>query len=318
MKKFIIGALAAATLVTTAQAERVTLLDSATFTMNPEFQTTGPVFKNTPEVRATYGDEVATMLLKNADQLANKYLQYNDPQAYYAFLTMALTVPMHEGFYIHFREIANDPSLCKRGEKTYKGKLSGTTKKMFKKYLLKGKTPLIIKCRKIDDELPTVKQILRASLDGSDLGMMQVSVRWHYDVYLAQKMFQSVDQTIKYGVKFLMKGFEPIYRKANQYPCITKGNTVDYQNLIRGTWGGFYNGGSVKQACRFADYDHLNDRAFKRNLDKVMAFPQTGLLGYNEELALNLSPAVKAAVVEVINNLKYGTDNRSALQNVLK
>ena len=314
MKKLIVGALTLLSAVS-ASAENIELLNMATFVVNPEAVTSGPVFKNTPERRAVYGDQVAKLLLKNADKLASKYLEYNDPKAYNAFLVMALTVPMHEGFYVHFRETANVRSECVDYKSKY-GKLGRIAKKKFKKHLVK--TKFLVKCKKIDENIPTVKSIMRAILDGSDIGMMQISVRWHYDVFLAQNKFESVEKTIDYGLKHLMKGFEPIYRKANEFSCLTEGGNFSYQNLVRGTWGGFYNGGSVKGACRFAGVGHPNDRTFKNNLEKVLAYPQTGLLGYNQDLRLDLTPGVKAAVVEVINNVKNGTDNREALKEVLK
>ncbi len=316
MKKLIVGALLAASAFS-VQAENIELLNMATFVVNPEATTIGPKFKNTPERRAVYGDQVATLLLKNADKLASKYLDMNDPMAYNAFLVMALTVPMHEGFYVHFRETANVESECVDYKSKYK-KLGGKAKKEFKKHLVKGSTPFLVKCSKVDEDIPTVTSIMRAILDGSDIGMMQISVRWHYDVFLAQRKFESVEKTIDYGLRHLMKGFDPIYRKSNEHTCLTDNGSFSYQNLVRATWGGFYNGGSVGQACRFSGVGHANDRAFKKNLDKTLAYPETGLLGYNQDLRLDLTPTVKAAVVEVIKNLRNGTDNRSAINKLLK
>lgn len=318
MKKLIVAALLTVA-ATNANADRVGMLDSMMFTINPEARSVGPVFQNTPEVKATYGNEVATLLLKNADKVAKKYLQYNDPQAYYAFLTLALTVPMHEGLYMHFREVQNDGDVCNNKKQGID--VGGQTKKLFKKYLQPrfGFKYIPKKCKTVKDQ-PVLKQMIRGA-NGTDIGMMQVSIRWHYDVFLANKNYESVNETIQYGIGFLMKGFEPLYRTVNNYNCIYINNTVNYQNLVRGIWGGFYNGGSYKNACRFADSSSAyqgHDRGFKRNLDKVLAYPQTGLIGMHEDLNLQLSGNVRAAVVEVINNMKNKTNNRTALNKLLK
>mgnify|MGYP000706729366 CR=1 FL=1 len=174
-------------------------------------------------------------------------------------------------------------------------------------------------CRRQVNDEEVVKQLVRGA-NGTDIGMMQVSVRWHYDVFLANKNYESVDETIKYGLGFLMKGFEPLYRTANDYNCIYENGSVNYESLVRGIWGGYYNGGSYKNACRFADAASPyqgHDRGFKRNLDKVLAYPQTGIIGMHEDLNLRLTGDVKAAVIEVIGNMKNKTTNSAALKRLL-
>lgn len=318
MKKIIIAALLS-TIATTASAGRVKMLDGMMFTINPSAQTDGPVFINTPSVKATYGNKVATIILRNADQFAKKYLAYNDPQAYYSFLTLALTVPMHEGLYTHFREVQNDGDVCTNKRQGID--VGGKTKKLFKKYLQPkyGFKFIPKKCRTVKKEA-ILKQLVRGA-NGTDIGMMQVSIRWHYDEFLANKDYESVNRTMNYGLKFLMKGFDPLYRSINKYDCIYQNNKVNYQNLLRGIWGGFYNGGSYKNACRFADTSspyHGHDKGFKKNLDKVLAYPETGIIGMHEDLNLQLSGVVKDAVIEVINNMKNKTSNNRALKKLLR
>lgn len=317
MKKLIIATLLTVA-TTNANADRVGMLDSMMFTINPEARTVGPIFENIPSVKSKYGNEVATLLLKNADKVAKKYLQYNDTKAYYAFLTLALTVPMHEGLYMHFRQVQNTGDVCNKKKQGVD--VGGKTKKLFKKYLQPkfGFKYIPKKCKDVED-LAVIKQLVRGA-NGTDIGMMQVSVRWHYDVFLANKNYESVNETIQYGLGFLMKGFEPLYRTADKYNCIYINNTVNYQNLVRGIWGGYYNGGSYKNACRFADTASAyqgHDNGFKKNLDKVLAYPQTGIIGMHEDLNLQLSGTVRAAVIEVINNMKNKTDNRTALNALL-
>jgi hypothetical protein len=320
MKKLIVAALLSSTALVSvnANAARVEMLDNMMFTINPKARTAGPIFENKDSVKNVYGNQVMTLLLKNADKVASKYLKLNDPEAYYSFLTLAMTVPMHEGLYMHFRQVDNDGDVCNKKKQGVD--VGGQTKKLFKKYLQPrfGSAYIPKKCKSVKDEL-VIKQLVRGA-NGTDIGMMQVSVRWHYDVFLANKNYESVEETINYGLGFLMKGFEPLYRTASNYNCIYKNGAVNYENLVRGIWGGYYNGGSYKNACRFADAASAyqgHDNGFKRNLDKVLAYPETGIIGMHEDLNLRLSGDVRAAALEVIGNMKNKTNNSIALKRLL-
>ena len=144
--------------------------------------------------------------------------------------------------------------------------------------------------------------------------------------FLALKKYESVEDTLQYGISHLMKGFNPVYRNINDYKCLaTKGGffkkkkPLNYIDLIRGVWAGQYNSGSITKTCRFADSSSpfkSHDKGFERNLNKILAFNGNLLIDMVGDLKLDND--VAAAFKEVVTNLQGATNNRRALDALLR
>ena len=324
----LLGTIAALSIMTTsafsAEPARNKALDRMMYTINPEITLSGPVFRDQGNAAAKnkYGSDLVRLILKEADRQGQKYLEAGDTQAYYAILTMALTVPMQEGLYIQYRgvegsdicrtEVNNGDLVKKAGETNYN---------LFNQYFKTAEKPFFPNCEAIKTDKLT--QIIRGG-DGTDLSLMQVSIRWHFDDFLANKKYESVQSTLEYGIGHLMKGFNPVYRNVTDYKCIAdsglfKKTKVSYINLIRGVWAGQYNSGSISKTCRFDDssspYKH-HDKGFEKNLNKILDFK--GTLSVDMVADFKLEQEVADAVMEVTSNLKAATNNRTALDKVLK
>nr|BDT29452.1 hypothetical protein BHI3_29180 [Bacteriovorax sp. HI3] len=324
----LLGTIAALSLVTTSafagEPARNKALDKMMYTINPEITLAGPVFRDQGDAASKnkYGSDLVRLILKEADRQGQKYLEAGDTQAYYAILTMALTVPMQEGLYIQYRgvegsdvcrtEVNNGDLVKKAGETNYS---------LFNQYFKTAEKPFLPNCEDIKTDKLT--QIIRGG-DGTDLSLMQVSIRWHFDDFLANKKYESVQSTLEYGIGHLMKGFNPVYRNVTEYKCIAesglfKKKKVSYINLIRGVWAGQYNSGSISKTCRFDDssspYKH-HDKGFEKNLNKILDFK--GTLSVDMVADFKLEQEVADAVMEVTSNLKAATNNRTALDKILK
>ncbi|MBC7427151.1 MAG: hypothetical protein H7336_00980 [Bacteriovorax sp.] len=299
-------------------------LDRMMYTINPEIALSGPVFSDQSDTAAKtkYASDLVRLILKEADSQAKSYLEAGDTQAYYTALTMALTVPMQEGLYIQYRSVtgsdvcnvdANSGDLVKKaGEMNYG---------IFNQYFKTAQKPFFPNCSDIKSD--KITQIIRGG-DGTDLSIMQVSIRWHFDDFLANKKYESVQSTLAYGIRHLMKGFNSVYRNVDQYKCIAesglfKKKKINYINLIRGVWAGQYNSGSITKTCRFDDSSSPfkgHDKGFSKNLDKVLAF--NGVLSVDMVADFKLDADASAAFSEVVNNLKGATNNKTALDKILK
>ncbi len=307
-----------------AEPARNKSLDRMMYTINPSITLGGPVYSDQSDAatKSKYGTELVRLILKEADAQAKSYLEAGDTQAYYAALTMALTVPMQEGLYIQYRAVegtgicnvdANSGALVqKSGETNYS---------LFNQYFKTAEKPFFPNCETITSN--KITQIIRGG-DGTDLSLMQVSIRWHFADFLANKKYESVQTTLQYGIGHLMKGFNPVYRNIDNYKCIAesglfKKKKINYINLVRGVWAGQYNSGSISKTCRFEDssspFKH-HDKGFMKNLDKVLAF--NGVLSVDMVGDFKLDAEVGAAFSEVVNNLKNATNNRTALDKLLK
>ena len=327
MKNTILGTIATLALLTTSamSADRNTALDKMMYTINPAVSVSGPVYRDQSDAatKNKYGTELVRLILKEADQQAATYKEAGDMQAYYAILTLALTVPLQEGLYIQYRGVEGD--VCRSdvnsGELLRNG--SAETFSIFNQYFKTSVNPFFPNCE--DIQTNNVTQIIRGG-DGSDLSVMQVSIRWHFDDFLALKKYESVEDTLQYGISHLMKGFNPVYRNINDYKCLaTKGGffkkkkPLNYIDLIRGVWAGQYNSGSITKTCRFADSSSpfkSHDKGFERNLNKILAFNGNLLIDMVGDLKLDND--VAAAFKEVVTNLQGATNNRRALDALLR
>lgn len=303
--------------------DRIKALDRMMYTINPTATVSGPVFRDMADKdeKAKYATSLVSLILKEADIKAKKYLEAGDTQAYYSFLALSLTVPLHEGLYVHFRNVdgevcraeANSGEIIKKaGEITYKHFMD-TFKKPGESYFPN--------CEEMNKTVG-VNQMIRGG-DGTDLSLMQVSIRWHFDDYLANKKFESVQKTVNYGLSHLLNGFDPVYRNVADYKCISesgflKKKKVNYINLIRGIWAGKYNSGSIAQTCRFADANSPyknHDIGFAKNLNKILDFNGSISPDFIGELKIEGSAA--AAIKEIVSNLKENKNNRAELEKVL-
>lgn len=303
---------------------KISTLDRMMYSINPKTQINGPIFKDkSAQVdKDQYASDVVELILKEADKKARKYLEAGDTKAYYAFLTLALTVPMHEGLYIQFRKI--DENVCRpdanSGERIRKS--SEENYKVFYEYLKTGPDAFIPDCEKLSAETSSI-QIIRGG-DGSDLSMMQVSVRWHADDFLANKKYENVQQTLQYGMGLLIKGFDPVYRNIDQYKCLFEKSRfgkkkISYINLIRGIWAGKYNSGNISKTCRFSDasspYKKF-DTHFANNLNKILSF--TEKLEVDIVGSFTVSEGARNAMKEIVGNLQNNTNNHLALEKILE
>ena len=313
--------------VTQAQGgEKISTLDRMMYTINPNAQIVGPVFKDkaTQLEKNEYASKVVSLILKAADEKARKYLDAGDFKAYYAFMTLSLTVPMHEGLYIQYRNI--DENVCRpavnSGERISHS--SADSFKIFNDYLKAGgKDAFIPDCEQLAAETSST-QLIRGG-DGSDLSMMQISLRWHVDDFLVNKKYLDLEQTLSYGMSQLLSGFDPVYRNSVKYKCLYEKSGVfgkkkfSYTNLIRGVWGGRYNSGSINKTCRFSDmtspYKKF-DAHFAGNLNKIMNFNETLEVDIVGKFTLN--PMARDAVREVVMNFKNNTNNRVAIEKLIE
>ncbi len=299
-------------------------LDRMTYTINPSIPLIGPVFRDQgSEVeKSKYVSSLVALIVKEAHQKALKYLEAGDTQAYYTFLTLALTVPLHEGLYVHFRNVdgdvcnvaANNSELIKNsGQETWK---------IFNQYFKNPTRTYFPNCEAMANR-KGVKQMIRGG-DGTDLSIMQISIRWHFDDFLANKKYESVSKTLNYGFKHLLSGFDPVYRNVSDYKCLMepgfffRKKKINYINLIKGVWAGKYNSGSNSQTCRFNDPNSAfknHDIQFAKNLDKILNF--SGTISSDIVGNLRLSNETSLAVKEIISNLKNNKNERSSLDKLL-
>lgn len=298
-------------------------LDKMMYTINPNARMSGPVFRDMADKvqKAKYATSLVTLILKEADAKARKYLEAGDTQAYYSFLALSLTVPLHEGLYIHFRNVDGDVCRSEANSGELVKKAGATTYKLFVDTFKKPGNAYFPNCEEMNRTVG-VNQMIRGG-DGSDLSLMQVSIRWHFDDFLANKKYESVQSTINYGLSHLMNGFDPVYRNITEYKCIYEAGfltkkKINYINLIRGIWAGKYNSGSIAQTCRFADPNSpykKHDQGFAKNLEKILGFNGSISPDYIGELKIEGSAA--SAIREIVSNLKDKKNDRTELDKLL-
>jgi hypothetical protein len=293
------------------------------YTINPSARLNGPFFRDQSDKneKTKYVSEIVKLIVKEADKKASKYLDAGDYQAYYAFLTLALTVPLHEGVYVHFRNVDGDVCFADANNGELVKKANPTTYTIFNQYFKNPNTPFFPNCEAMK-VTRGVNQMIRGG-DGTDLSIMQVSIRWHFDDFLANKKYIGVSSTLEYGFGHLLNGFDPVYRNVSDYKCITENGgqkkKINYMNLIKGIWAGKYNSGSIAQTCRFADPNspyRKHDIGFARNLDKILNFNGIIPADYIGDLTVDQPTAM--AIKEIVTNLKENKNQRTALDKLLE
>lgn len=304
-----------------AKAEKIDLLERVSATIRPSSRTVGPIFVNDNSKKAEYGREIAKIILKEAHEVGKKYLDYGDYKGYYSFLVLSLTVPLQEGVYVHFREIENDKDFCYIERSTGKKIENSKAKKNFKKAFNDSNNSFLIdSCKDIKNE-KRIKHLIAGGADGSDVGIMQISTLWHYDEFLAKKKYESVKDTVRYGLQHIMNGFRPIYANYQKYPCLLlEDGKVNHDAIIKGSWAGKYNSGNLGSTCRFADTSSAHagkDKGFNNNLKKTINVADGGEFGLGGDLALNIDESTRKVLKEVIENYKNGSNNRTLLDSFI-
>lgn len=304
-------------------AERIKVLDRMMYTINPTATLSGPVFRDLGDKaeKTKYVTNLVSLILKEAHGKASKYLEAGDTQAYYAFLALSLTVPLHEGLYVHFRNVDGDVCRPEANSGDIVKKASSTTYKIFTDTFKKPGSVYFPNCEEMNRTV-NVNQMIRGG-DGTDLSLMQVSIRWHFDDFLANRKYESVQKTVNYGLQHLLNGFDPVYRNVADYKCITesgflKKKKINYINLIRGIWAGKYNSGTIAQTCRFADSNSpykQNDIGFAKNLNEILGFKGTITPVFIGEL--NVEGKAAGAIKEIVSNLKNNKNDRAELESLL-
>jgi hypothetical protein len=308
-----------------SEQTRINILDRMTYTINPEIKLIGPVFRDQDDksLKTKYATSIVTLIIKESNRKARKYLEAGDTQAYYAFLALGLTVPLHEGLYVHFRNVDGDVCNINANNAELVKKSGAINYKIFNQYFKTAVRPYFPNCEEMK---PTkgVNQMIRGG-DGTDLSMMQISIRWHFDDFLANKKYESVSQTLNYGLGLLLNGFDPVYRNIGDYQCLfnrgilVNNKKINYINLIRGVWAGKYNSGSIKETCRFADANSPyknHDIGFSNNLEMILNFNGSISPTYIGELQIDGDAG--AAIKEIVTNLKENRNNHTALDKILE
>ena len=295
------------------------ILDNVTANINKSATIEGPIYRHKDRNKEKYGDQIASLLLKEAHRLAVGFKNEGNIEAYYGFLALALTVPNHEGLFVHFREVKGKSQYCTDSRSTGEGILSTKAKLQFKR-AFNGilKQDFLVKCDKLEGERK-YRQLIVGGADGSDVGVFQLSSLWHFDEFLDKGDYNSVQKTIRYGLTYLMRGYKRAVRKYSSFSCFSnEDGSPNFQNLMRGTWSA-YNGGPA-QLCRFnnpEDPHAPKDKGFKGNLDKTFALNNGGYFGFNKDAELELSAEVRKAVEEVVDNFENKSDKSLALDTLL-
>lgn len=312
----------ALTLGSAQSEDRIKSLDRMMYTINPSGKMSGPVFRDmgSKSDKSRYASSLVSLILKEADAKAHKYLEAGDTQAYYAFLALSLTVPLHEGLYVHFRNVDGDVCMPEANSGELVRKVNPTTFSLFNQAFKAPGNAYFPNCEEMKNTVG-VNQIIRGG-DGTDMSLMQISIRWHFDEYFAKKKYESVQATINYGLTHLLNGFDPVYRNVADYSCIYNAGLarrkINYTNLIKGIWAGKYNSGSISQTCRFADPNSPfknHDLGFAKNIDKIINFKGSIAPDYIGEITLEGSAA--SAVREVVSNFTNNKNDRTELTKII-
>jgi hypothetical protein len=333
LKKTLILAALATTMTANAKLIPYSTFHKAFNTVNPQVTSTlqGPMLDIKSADYSDYANKIIKIALEESHKNASEYLRTKEYKKYYAMMLMGLTVPMHEGLFIHFRKTAHIPSECsqeKQSGQTIKHKKYGVPN--FLKAFVNKPTPFFAKCADLRNR-QAITQLIAGGGDGSDVGIMQISVAWHYENFLEKEKYRSVRSTINYGSSHLNRGMKSIARNASKHKCILKSDgTINHLKLAKATWGGWYNGGSTKQACRFADKNspHVNkDAGFAKNLDNMIAAGNGGKFGITvardkeTNQAQGFWPSVstqsRSVIKEIVANLYAGTNNRTQLKKLI-
>ncbi len=241
------------------------------FSINPTIQLYGPIQGTVSSKQ--YKTQVLRIILEEAHEQAREYLQVEDYDGYWGFIIAAMTVPLHEGSNIHFRQVRNDGTKCQ--DRSNSGSIFASSTRytnVFNRIFKDGSPVVLPECEEISQQ-EFLTQLLHGH-DGSDVGIMQVNLYWHERNYLSSGLWKSVRNSIRYGLQLVKNGYNGIYRNSSRYNCVFTNGNLDYDKMIRGAWAGIYNSGNLASSCRFANPASdwaRNDINFKNSLDKIKA-----------------------------------------------
>ena len=309
-------------------------IDKLFNTLSPTASVKGIVLDVKSSSYNTYADSILKLALKETHKHAKVFLARKEYKKYYTLMLMGLTVPMHEGLFTHFRKVKNISGRC-NDKKNSGGSLKDqkiTKDNYIKGFSINTKKSFFAKCSSLKAN-QNIIQMVAGGGDGSDLGIMQLSARWHYEDFLAKKKYTSAKTTLGYGNKYLYRGFNAISRNAKKYKCIlNKNGTINHLKLARATWGGWYNAGgtNIERVCRFANpnSEHKNkDLGFNSNLQSMIkagtANGKFGLTlgrdkGTGKVLGFwpKLSASSRAVIKEIHSNIVNNKNKRTQLKKV--
>jgi hypothetical protein len=279
LKKSLILAAISLAPVTNAKINFPDKLNSIFVTLNPSAISTinGPIVDAKSHDYKTYADNVIKIAMQETHNKAKRYLKTNEYKKYYSMMLAGLTIPMHEGIFTHFRRVKNTKGRCDSSKNDGDSlKNQGITRTNFRKAFHNEENAsksYLSNCKNLKANQPVI-QMIAGGGDGSDVGIMQLSVRWHYKDFLAPKKFKSVRETLRYGNGYYLRGFNKLARDAKDYPCITdKNKKLDHVKLARAAWGGWYNAGGTNyvRACRISFKKGAEDFKLTDPEDKFLA-----------------------------------------------
>lgn len=238
------------------------------YTFAPEIEVTGPVAGLlTPE---EYHQGIFRIILEEAHEMARDYLEYHDYQGYWNFIFGAFVVPFHESGNMHFRLVDNVRGSCIYNSNN--GKIlshSSSYKNIFYRNFKSKGSQTFPNCNQFYDTTH-LTQLLHGG-DGSDLGIMQVNMKWHEKDFVGQGLYKSTRESIKYGLTLYRKGFETIYRRRYRYPCIFQKKRIIQRKFVHAIWSGIYNSGRAEASCRWTKKDNewqKNDDNFIKSIKR--------------------------------------------------
>lgn len=251
-----------------------------------------------------YNDAVFAMLLKVAAEVGQD-LSETDPALFDTWLLGALTVMSHESRWTHFRRLDPLGGRCQTELNSGKRYSERSTKleAMFEAHL----RPLVQACPLFDAGAPATQ--LLASYDLESVGIMQLALRWHLAEYTEPRAFLSVEESLRYGLGYLYKGFISLARNSEGYECLRshRPESKEFRRaLVRGAWAGQYNSGQLGRSCRFADPSDpwaANDLSFERDLERVLAA---------DDESPELSPSLAALRLTIARRFESGSRHGEA------
>ena len=319
------------------ETQRNSRIDNYFYHVNAD-KVNAPIWINTKENKDDYGNEYMSTLISESHKVAKNYLELGDNFAYSNFMMLALTFPLHEGLYLSYRLVKNENDLRCINDKLLSDMKKKNDSSMdstlgimvssynnFMRYLRNTTPSFIPSCTSFDNSSKVLQYIKGA--DGTDIGPVQLSIRWHYRDFLANKKFLDLAQTFEYGLRYMMAGHRKLYydtleeiesssRNDLYYAnCIIDSvegkDIISSQKLIRAAWSGKYNQGQAKKSCRIAEvepyiktgqYINHKDYHFYTALKKVETFVDSNKVGFTKDLSFELSDANKAALNQIIKN----------------
>lgn len=248
------------------------VMDKQAYTFSPDVQVSGPIYSS--ENQREYLKDTLMIILSEAHELAQEYIEVKDSFAYWSFMMGAIMVPLHEGGFMQFRKVPNSKNSCLQLRNSGNHFAKGSSyKRVFKSYFKTKFDPIFPDCKDLKDENELIQ--VMAGADGSDITMMQINMKYHELGFIMFGGYQDTRSTVQYGLKMYKKGFDYVYRNHKKFPCVKVGKKINQKKLIHAAWSGYYNSGDFNESCRWTRDDNqwqANDDAYIINLTKLYGF----------------------------------------------